>query len=123
MLGSNGSEDGTDMAIGRIGHGEWGKSGVGRSHTRNGLRIIKQVELINMPTICLLVTDLDNALYDWVTFFSRAFYDMVGLAASILGVSEDLLLDELQEVHRNRRDTEYPFALLETRTVLARHQE
>ena len=77
---------------------------------------------MDAPAIQLLVTDLDNTLYDWVTFFANAFYDMVGSAASILGVPEDRLLDELQEVHRERRDTEYPFALLETRIVSEKHR-
>jgi FMN phosphatase YigB (HAD superfamily) len=72
------------------------------------------------PRISLLVTDLDNTLYDWVTFFAHAFYDMVASAVDVLGVPEEILLDELREVHQRHHNTEHPYALLETRTVLTR---
>lgn len=68
-------------------------------------------------TAKLLVTDLDNTLYDWVTFFVRAFYEMVDVAVDILEVPRDALLDDLREVHRRRHNTEHPFALLETEAV------
>jgi len=69
------------------------------------------------PSIALLVVDLDNTLYDWVSFFTPAFYAMVETAAAILGVDEERLLDDLQAVHRHHGDTEHPFALLETTIV------
>lgn len=69
------------------------------------------------PKIELLICDLDNTLYDWVTFFSIAFYEMVDRAVRTLGVREDVLLDELQSVHRHYHNSEQPFALLETRSV------
>lgn len=72
------------------------------------------------PHIALVVTDLDNTLYDWVTFFVTSFYRMVDVAAELLGVDRDVLLDQLQEVHRRYHDSEYPFALLETRAVRER---
>lgn len=72
---------------------------------------------MDKPMISLLITDLDNTLYDWVTFFAHAFYEMVTEAVQILGVSEESLLDELQHVHQRYGNSEYPFALLETRSV------
>lgn len=69
------------------------------------------------PRITLLVTDLDNTLYDWVTSFTTAFYEMVDVAVCILDVDREHLLDELRAVHRRRRNSEEPFALLETGTV------
>jgi phosphoglycolate phosphatase len=69
------------------------------------------------PQIKLLVTDLDNTLYDWVSFFVPAFYAMVHVAADILGVNEEHLLDELQKVHRKYQNSEHPFALLETKSA------
>lgn len=71
--------------------------------------------------ISLLVTDLDNTLYDWVTFFARTFYSMVDVATKVLDVPEETLLDELREVHQRHYNTEHPYALLETRTVLAKY--
>lgn len=69
------------------------------------------------PKIKLLVTDLDNTLYDWVTFFGKSFYAMVDVAVESLGVPREQLLDELREVHRRYHNSEQPFALLETATV------
>jgi phosphoglycolate phosphatase len=65
----------------------------------------------------LLVTDLDNTLYDWVTFFAHAFYKMVDVAVPLLGVPKEDLLDQLREVHRRHHNSEHPFALLETAAV------
>jgi FMN phosphatase YigB (HAD superfamily) len=67
--------------------------------------------------ISLVVTDLDNTIYDWMTAFVPALYEMVGEAAKILQVSESILLDDLRDVHQRHGDSEHPFALLETRTV------
>jgi len=69
------------------------------------------------PRISLVITDLDNTVYDWLTAFVPAFYAMVHEAAPLLGVDESRLLDDLRAVHRVHGDSEHPFALLETRTV------
>ncbi|MBI1245804.1 MAG: HAD hydrolase-like protein [Alphaproteobacteria bacterium] len=68
----------------------------------------------------LLICDLDNTLYDWVSFFVASFYAMVDEAVEILACDREILLDDLRNVHRRWHDSEHPFALLETRTVLSR---
>jgi len=73
--------------------------------------------VIERPTISLVITDLDNTIYDWLSAFVPAFYAMVKEAAPLLGVSEDELLDDLKAVHQRHGDSEHPFALLETRSV------
>jgi len=77
-------------------------------------RVVVDIELV--------VTDLDNTLYDWVTFFASAFYAMISRAAEILEVPESALLDECQAVHRFYGDSEAPFALLDTPTVRERYK-
>jgi FMN phosphatase YigB (HAD superfamily) len=72
---------------------------------------------MSRPTISLIVTDLDNTVYDWLTAFVPAFYAMVREAALLMGVDQEELLDDLQAVHRKHGDSEHPFALLETRAV------
>jgi FMN phosphatase YigB (HAD superfamily) len=72
------------------------------------------------PTIKLLVTDLDNTLYDWVGFFAKAFRAMIDEAVELLGVERELLLDELQKVHRRHHDSERPWSLAETSCALVR---
>ena len=73
------------------------------------------------PKIGLLVTDLDNTLYDWVTFFASAFRAMVRVAGEILSVPEETVLDELQAVHQLHGNSEQPFALLDISSVLKRY--
>jgi phosphoglycolate phosphatase len=68
-----------------------------------------------------VVTDLDNTLYDWVTCFTTAFYRMVAVAAERLGVDQERLIDELREIHRRYGNSEQPFALMETPSVLERY--
>lgn len=72
---------------------------------------------MNKPVVSLLITDLDNTLYDWISAFVPAFYAMIVDAAQILGITEDELLDDLRLVHQAHGDTEHPFALVETRIV------
>ncbi|WP_089262079.1 HAD family hydrolase [Tardiphaga sp. OK246] len=76
--------------------------------------------LMERKPISLVITDLDNTIYDWMTAFVPAFYAMVRVAAPLIGVSEDELLDDLRSVHQKHGDSEHPFALLETRAVQER---
>ena len=76
--------------------------------------------LMARKTIRLLITDLDNTLYDWVGFFAAAFRAMLAPATALLGVEEEQLLGELQVVHRKRCDSEHPWSLAETASAKAR---
>src|SRR4051794_13736369 len=72
--------------------------------------------------ISLVVTDLDNTLYDWVSYFVPSFYAMVDAAESVLSLSREELLNQLRDVHRAKHDSEYPYALLETPAAKRRFQ-
>ncbi len=74
-------------------------------------------------TIRLLITDLDNTLYDWLSSFVPAFYAMITVAAEILSVDREQLLDEMKAVHQRHHNSERPFALLETVTVTSRYPQ
>jgi FMN phosphatase YigB (HAD superfamily) len=65
----------------------------------------------------LLICDLDNTLYDWVSYFVPAFYAMLDKAVEILGCDREKLLDDFREVHQRYHDSEHPFALLETASI------
>lgn len=67
--------------------------------------------------IKLLVTDLDNTLYDWVGFFVPAFYAMIERASEILDIDTETLLDQMRIVHQRHGSCEHPFSLLETDIV------
>lgn len=64
------------------------------------------------PAIRLLITDLDNTLYDWVAWYARALMSMVARAGAIMGVSEEILLDELRDAFVDLGTVEQPRALL-----------
>jgi len=65
----------------------------------------------------LLITDLDNTLYDWVTYFSTSFRAMVTELTRLLEVSEDTLLKEFKIIHQRYGNSEQPFAALEFPTL------
>jgi phosphoglycolate phosphatase-like HAD superfamily hydrolase len=68
----------------------------------------------------LLITDLDNTLYDWVTYFARAFDAMSRALENIVEVPRERLLDEFKAVHRRYGNSEQPFAVLELPSVQTR---
>jgi phosphoglycolate phosphatase-like HAD superfamily hydrolase len=72
---------------------------------------------MTMPRIRLLVTDLDNTLYDWLGFFVPSFYAMIRTAAPIIGLTDDEIIAEFKEVNTANDNTEKPFALLELPSV------
>jgi phosphoglycolate phosphatase len=65
----------------------------------------------------LLITDLDNTLYDWVTYYARAFRALVDVLVEGLGVDREELLDEFKAVHQRHGDSEYPLAVFELPSV------
>lgn len=65
----------------------------------------------------VLITDLDNTLYDWYAFFIPAFYAMASEAARIVDCSEEQLITDMRNVHIHFGDVEHPFALLEAKSV------
>jgi phosphoglycolate phosphatase len=69
------------------------------------------------PIIHLLITDLDNTLYDWVSYFAVAFERMIDATVELLKVDRDTLLDDCQRVHREHHNTEQPFAILDAAIV------
>jgi len=75
-----------------------------------------------MRDVRLLVCDLDNTLYDWVSYFVPSFYAMVDAVVRITGCDREKLLDEFRKVHQLHGDSEQPFALLETGTIRTKYK-
>jgi FMN phosphatase YigB (HAD superfamily) len=69
----------------------------------------------------LLITDLDNTLYDWVTFFTSSFRGMIEELTKLLGIDEEELLGEFRTVHQKYGNSEQPFAVLELPSVLRKY--
>src|SRR5688572_10249865 len=72
----------------------------------------------------LLITDLDNTLYDWYGYFVPSVYAMVDRFVVRTKCDRDKLLDDFREVHKHHGTTEVPFGLLQTKTFLnLRHSD
>lgn len=71
------------------------------------------------PRIELVITDLDNTLYDWVGWFSRSLAELVAATATALQVPSDRVLRELREEHVRRGTVEDAEAVLELPSVRA----
>jgi phosphoglycolate phosphatase len=61
----------------------------------------------------LLITDLDNTLYDWVEYFSQSFLVMLEKTHEITGISKKELTADFKKVHQYHGNTEHPFSVLE----------
>ena len=63
--------------------------------------------------IKLIVTDLDNTIYNWVDFYVPAFNAMLKELNHISGISERQLKQAFKRVHQKHKTTEYAFAIEE----------
>ncbi len=55
----------------------------------------------------LLITDLDNTLYNWVDYFAPSFRGMAKALSREMGVSLDGLFEDFKEVFSRRGSLEY----------------
>lgn len=74
-------------------------------------------------TIRALITDLDNTLYDWVTFFALSFDAMVTELTKILEIDRQTLLSQFKEIHQRYGSTETPWAALELPSARLRYPQ
>lgn len=70
----------------------------------------------------LLITDLDDTLYDWLGFFIPSFYAMVDELVKITGIDKECLLKEYKILHQQYGSVEYPFITLKLPSVLNKYQ-
>ena len=66
----------------------------------------------------LLITDLDNTLYDWVSFFSQSFEAMVDSIVELTGIEKSMLLRDFKDIHQKYNSSERPFAALEVKAII-----
>ena len=67
----------------------------------------------------LLITDLDNTLYDWVSFYSQSFSAMAEELSKEINVPLDIVLSEYKVIHQRFGNSEKPFATLELPSVIS----
>jgi len=61
----------------------------------------------------LIITDVDNTLYDWVGFYVPCFLAMVSEISRVSGIDEESLKRSFQRLHRRHGTSEYAFAVEE----------
>jgi phosphoglycolate phosphatase-like HAD superfamily hydrolase len=65
------------------------------------------------PTVSLLVTDLDNTLWDWVDIWFNSFNAMLQVVVERTGLDQMALEQEIRSVHQARGTSEYTYLLNE----------
>ena len=69
--------------------------------------------------ISLVITDLDNTLWDWVAQWYAAFDAMVKEVASTSGLPRELIEADMQRVFQRHKTSEYALVIEETECLLA----
>lgn len=64
-------------------------------------------------TRTILITDLDNTLYNFVDYFGPSFRSMLHALSRMTDISEDVLLDDFQSIFRERGSIEFSFTVQE----------
>jgi phosphoglycolate phosphatase len=75
------------------------------------------------PKISVLITDLDNTLFDWVDIWERSFTALVDELVRTSGVGREVLLTEIGKVHQKHHTSEYAFVIEELPSLKAKHPD
>jgi phosphoglycolate phosphatase-like HAD superfamily hydrolase len=73
------------------------------------------------PSVRVLVTDMDNTLFDWLGMWQAAFGAMLERLVADSGVPRATLEEEFFALHQRHGTTEYAFAIQELPSLRARH--
>ncbi len=71
----------------------------------------------------VLITDLDNTLYNWIDYFAPCFRAMVEDISLATGVDEDELHRQFQAVYRSYQAPEYRWAICELEVMQKLHTD
>jgi phosphoglycolate phosphatase-like HAD superfamily hydrolase len=74
------------------------------------------------PKINVVVTDLDNTLFDWVEIWSRSFDAMLRRLANDSGIERARLEQEFRVIHQKYGTSEYAFSIEELPSLVAKHR-
>jgi phosphoglycolate phosphatase len=64
-----------------------------------------------MASIKIVITDLDNTIYNWVDFYIPSYLAMVEELTRLTGVPQERLKGSFKRLHERYRTTEYAFAV------------
>jgi FMN phosphatase YigB (HAD superfamily) len=63
----------------------------------------------------VILTDLDNTIYNWVDFFAPSFRAMLHAVAAQVDLPEDQLTNEFREIFTRYGSVEYPYSIQKLR--------
>ncbi|MGK7752845.1 MULTISPECIES: HAD family hydrolase [unclassified Roseovarius] len=69
----------------------------------------------------VLITDVDNTLFDWVDIWYRSFRAMLDEVCSISGLREEELYQSISSIHQTHQTSEYAFLLEEVPELHSRY--
>jgi phosphoglycolate phosphatase-like HAD superfamily hydrolase len=73
------------------------------------------------PTIGVLITDLDNTLFDWFRIWHRSFTAMLEKISELSGIPKEVLEPEIKLIHEKNATSEYAFLIEEMPSLKAKH--
>lgn len=68
-----------------------------------------------------LILDLDNTLYDWVTYYGKSFRAMLDKLVRLSGISKEQLILEFREIHQKYQSSEYAFSIQKLPSLHEKH--
>jgi phosphoglycolate phosphatase len=71
--------------------------------------------------VSVIITDLDNTLFDWFEFWYQSFNNMLIKMSEISGIPKEHLLPEIKAIHEKYQTSEYAFLIEEMPSLLAKH--
>ena len=66
----------------------------------------------------LLVLDIDNTVFDWVTYYVHSMESLFSTVSDIVGTSSTQLANEAKQVFTEHGSIEYPFLIQELPSVI-----
>jgi len=73
------------------------------------------------PRVSLLVTDLDNTLWDWFAIWHASFSTLLDVLINLSGIDGTVLEHEIRKIHQERGTSEYSHLLQEIPSLADAH--
>ncbi len=71
--------------------------------------------------VSVIITDLDNTLFDWFEVWYQCFAPMLDALAKTSGINKDVLIPEIKAIHEAHRTSEYAFLIEELPSLQKQH--
>lgn len=71
--------------------------------------------------VSVVITDLDNTLFDWFDTWQRSFTAMLEVIVDKSGIPKDDLLPEIKAIHQHYGTSEYAFLIQKIPSLRSKH--